>query len=285
MELFLQVGRLHGLFPGLHFVRISPDGIDLPVVDDEPVGVRPLPAGVGVGAKPGMDGGNGRFIVWILKISEEGAKLSYQEHAFVHNGPAGHGDHIGVVVALLEHPSCNIKLPVKIQSLLHLLRLFDKSLLDIRHTFPSFVAQDLRMDRDLTESQKFHSFFLHDDLKHFFRLVAFQLFLREKQLCDPVLSFFSQLDICLFADFGKEFMGDLKQNPHTVAGFPFCVFSRPVLQVLHNVERPLHRQMAFDPPAVHHGADPAVVMFKCGTIESLLLFSHTWSLLAFFSFP
>ena len=141
------------------------------------------------------------------------------------------------------------------------------------------------MDRDLTESQKLHSFFLHDDLKHLFRLVAFQLFLREKQLCDPVLSFFSQLDVCLFADFGKEFMGDLKQDPHTVAGFSFCVFSRPVLQVLHNVERPFHRQVAFDPPAVHHGADPAVIMFKCGTIESLLLFSHTWSLLACFSFP
>ena len=51
VHLILKIVGLHILFPGDHLVHISPDGINLSVVDDETVGVSPHPAGIGVGAE------------------------------------------------------------------------------------------------------------------------------------------------------------------------------------------------------------------------------------------
>ena len=84
-----QIFGGHGFFPCPHLVRISQDGVDLPVVYHEPVRMGPLPAWIGVGAEPGMDHGDSRFVILILQVFEEETQLSYQEHALVDNGPAG----------------------------------------------------------------------------------------------------------------------------------------------------------------------------------------------------
>ena len=55
---FQMVGR-HGLLTGQHFVGISADRVDLTVVNDKTVGMRPHPAWIRVGAEPGVNHGNG----------------------------------------------------------------------------------------------------------------------------------------------------------------------------------------------------------------------------------
>ena len=45
MHVILKILGLHVFLPGHHLVHISPDGVDLPVVDNESVGVGPHPAG------------------------------------------------------------------------------------------------------------------------------------------------------------------------------------------------------------------------------------------------
>ena len=59
MKLPLQIRRFHIFFPCQHFVRVSPDRIDLAVVNDKTVRMRSLPAWIGIGAEPGVYHGNG----------------------------------------------------------------------------------------------------------------------------------------------------------------------------------------------------------------------------------
>ena len=229
MELFLQVGRLHGLFPGLHFVRISPDGIDLPVVDDEPVGVRPLPAGVGVGAKPGMDGGNGRFIVRILKISEEGAKLSHQKHTLIHNGPAGKGYHISVIRGLLEYPPCDIQSAVKGKSLRCICGLLYKALHNVGHTLHRFMSKYIGKGGHFTPAQKLHAFLLYNNLKHLLCLIAAKLLLGEEKHANAVFPFPAQVNSQRFGHLHKKFVGYLGQNANAVSRLSFRILTGSVL--------------------------------------------------------
>ena len=143
--LFGEEIRMHGLFTGEHLVRISFDRIDLTVVYDETVRVRPVPAGHGIRGKPGMDHGNGRFIILIFQIREEGAELPHQKHSLVDDGPAGKRRHIGIGTALLKFPADHIELPVKIQIRLGILRPLDKDLIDIRHALSGLGSEHIRV--------------------------------------------------------------------------------------------------------------------------------------------
>ncbi len=100
--------RFHVLFACLHLIRISPNGIDFPVMYNETVRVRPLPAWIRVGGKAGVDNGNRGLVVLILQIGKESAKLSHKEHAFIHYGSAGQTDHISHIRGLLKGSSQNI---------------------------------------------------------------------------------------------------------------------------------------------------------------------------------
>ena len=93
---------LHVLLSGLHLIRIAPYGVDFPVMYDKAVRMRPLPAWIRVGGKTGVHYGDGRLVVLILQIGKEGAKLSHQKHALVHDGAAGKTDHISHIRGLLK---------------------------------------------------------------------------------------------------------------------------------------------------------------------------------------
>ena len=86
VHVLLHHGGAHGLLPGQHAVGVAPDGVDLAVVQDQAIGVRPLPAGGGVGGEAGVHHGNGAFKLLLLQIQIEFAQLTHQEHALVHQG-------------------------------------------------------------------------------------------------------------------------------------------------------------------------------------------------------
>ena len=62
----LQKAAGNGLLPGEHGVHVSPDGVDLTVVENEPVGMRPVPAGGGVGGEAAVNHADGGLIVLVL---------------------------------------------------------------------------------------------------------------------------------------------------------------------------------------------------------------------------
>ena len=83
--LLAHKGAGHGLFPGQHPVGIAPDGVDLAVVQDHPVGMGPLPAGIGVGGKAGVHQRDGALAVRAGQIRIEPPQLLHQEHALIYN--------------------------------------------------------------------------------------------------------------------------------------------------------------------------------------------------------
>ena len=50
--------------------------------------MRPLPAGVRIGAEPGMHEGYRGLVVRILQVFKERTQLAYQKHSFVGNRAA-----------------------------------------------------------------------------------------------------------------------------------------------------------------------------------------------------
>ena len=55
-------------------------------------------------------------------------------------------------------------------------------------------------------------------------------------------------------------MGDLQHDAHAVPGLSFRILPCTVLQVLYDMKRALHGQVALFSILIHHRADPAVVM-------------------------
>src|SRR5699024_6932684 len=78
-----------GFLPGQHGVGVALDGVDLAVVQDEPVGVGAHPAGGGVGGKAAVHHADGRLVVLVLQIGVEAAQFAHQEHPLVDDGAAG----------------------------------------------------------------------------------------------------------------------------------------------------------------------------------------------------
>ena len=63
-------------------------------------------------------------------------------------------------------------------------------------------------------------------------------------------------------------MADLQQDAHAVAGLPLGILTRPVLQMLHDLQRVIQRFMALSSFDVNDRANAAVVMLKPGIIQS-----------------
>ena len=261
-HLAVQGFRVHGLFPGQHPVDVAPDGVNLPVVQEQPVGMGPLPAGVGVGGKPGVDQGNGGFVAGVLEVPVELPQLVDQKHTLVDNGPAAEGGHIGVPHRLLILPADNVQPAVKVQVLLGLFRPADKALPDGGHAVPGPLAQNLGIHRHLPPAQKLHPVLFHQNLKELLPLAAVKPVLGKEKHADGIASWPLQVDSLLCRGGGKEGMGDLKENAHAVAGLPGGILAGPVLQLLHDLQRAVYRAVRARSGDVHHRADPTGIMFE-----------------------
>ena len=152
-----HAGRLHGFLPRQHPVGIAPDGVDFAVVENQSIGVRPLPAGGGVGGESGVNHGNGAFVAVLLQIGVKLPQLVYQEHPLIYNCSGGEGAHIGAVTALLKYPPDDIQLPVKVQPLGNISGATHKALVDGGHGLPRSGTQHLRRNRNLPPAQKGHT--------------------------------------------------------------------------------------------------------------------------------
>ena len=269
-----QCGRGHGLLTGQHAVHVAADGIDLSVVEDEAVGVCPFPAGGGIGGEAGMHHGNGGSVLFRLQIRIEPAQLSHQEQSLVHDGTAGHAHHIGVVVGLLKLTAGHVQFPVKGQSRGSVCRSADKALLDHRHARQCRRSQDLRADGHITPSQKGHPLFLQDDFQHLSGLSSLQGIRGEKEHAHGVVSGLAQIQPLCACRVPEEFMADLQQNPHAVAGLSQGILAGTVLQTLHDLQGVVHGLMGLFPVDVHHGTDAAGIPLIDGAVSQPLFLRH-----------
>ena len=75
----------------------------------------------------------------------------------------------------------DVQFSVKIDSFLHKIRLFYKTLHYHGHTIARFFAQNVRIHGHFTPPQKLHSFLFAQKLEHFLRLRSRELILGEKE--------------------------------------------------------------------------------------------------------
>ena len=187
----IQCLAVQDVFPAQHLVYVTSNGIDLTIVYHHAVRMRTLPAGVGIGTETGVHNTDCRMIIRTVQVMVEQAQLIYQEHALVYNGTAGTGNHIGFAVPLLKYHPCDIQLPVKFQTLLTVIRFFNKCLHNVRHAVQRFGTQHIRIYRHFTPAQEFQMFFLQHVLKGLHGLFIFFLSLREEEHGNSVFPLFT----------------------------------------------------------------------------------------------
>ena len=226
-----------GLFPGQHGVGVALDGVDLAVVQDEAVGVGPHPAGGGVGGKAAVHHADGGLVVLVLQIGVEAAQLPHQEHPLVDDGPAGQAGHIGAAAGLLEHPADDVQPAVKVDALGHLGRLFDEALPDGGHTVPRLLAHYLGGHRHLAPGQELQPLLAGDQLEQLHGAGPQVLVLGEEKHPYAVFPLGADGDVQPLGHLGEEFVADLQQDAHAVAGLAFGVLAGPVFQMLHDGQR------------------------------------------------
>ena len=129
-----QKCRLHIFLARLHLIHIAANGVNLPVMYDKTVRMRPLPARIRIGRKTGVHNSNRRYISFALQILKECSELVDQEHSFVYDRPAAERYHIGIIRTLLKNPPCNIEPSVKGKPLLDRRWFPDKCLHNAGHT-------------------------------------------------------------------------------------------------------------------------------------------------------
>ena len=257
-----------GLFPGQHGVGVALDGVDLAVVQDEPVGVGPHPAGGGVGGEAAVDHADGGLVVLILQVGVELPQLVDQEHALVDNGAAGQAGHIGAAGSLLKDPADDVQPPVKVDALADLGGLLDEALPDGGHAVPCLLAHHVGIHGHFAPGQEVQALFPGDDFKQFHGADAEMFVLREEEHTHTVFPLAADVDVQLVGDLGEELVADLEQDAHAVAGFAFGVLAGAVFQMFHDGQRIADRLMAFAALDVHHGADAAGIVLKPGIIQA-----------------
>ena len=214
-----------------------------------------------------MDHADGGLIVLVLQIRVELPQLLDQKHALIHDGAAGQAAHVGLLTGLLEHPANHIQPPVKGDTSGHSRRLSHKRLPDAGHTVPCLLPQILGAYRHLPPAKEGQPLLLADDLKQLLCLIALQLFLREEEHANAVFPLRAQRDARSRGGLCKEFMADLQQDAHAIAGFSLSILPCPVFQMLHDLQRVIQRPVAFASLDIHDRADAAVVVFKPGIVQ------------------
>ena len=125
------------------------------------------------------------------------------------------------------------------------------------------------MYRNFSPAEEIQAFFLYNNFKDIFSLIAFQLILRQEEHPDTVISLAFQVNPQRLTDFLKELMGYLQKNTDTVSGLSFCVLSCSVFQVLYDLKRSGNCAVALHALNIYDRTDTAVIVFKTLTVKSL----------------
>ena len=268
VHVVLHDGAGDALFTGQHGIRVALDGVDLAVVQDEPVGVGTHPAGVGAGRKAAVHHADGGFVILVLQVKVEQAQIVHQEHALVDDGAAGQAGHIGAVAGLLEHPADDVEPAVKINALAHTGRLFDEALPDGGHAVPGLLAHGIGVYRHPAPCQKLKPLLVGDQLKQLHGLCPQVLVLGEEEHADTVFPLVAQADVQLIGHLGEELVADLQQDAHAVAGLALGILTGAVLQTLHDGERIADGLVAFAALDIHHSANAAGIVLKLWIVQT-----------------
>ena len=227
--------------------------------------MSPLPAGGGVGGKPGVHHGNGALGTRILQIQVEFPQLVHQKHTLVYHRPGGEGANIRTFAALLKDPADYIQPPVKGQPRFHILRSPHKALVNAGHGILGPLPQHLRVYRHLTPAQEGNALLAANHLKELLGLAALEALLREEKHTGAIVALFPQGII----KGAVELVGHLQQYAYAVAHLPGGILTGPVFQPFYNGQGIVHHIVAGDTIDIYNRADAAGIVLKGFLIQCL----------------
>ena len=255
-------GGRHRLLAGEHPVDVAADGVDLAVVEDDAVRVRPLPRGRGVGGEAGVDEREGGGIVRVLQIRIELPQLPDQKQALIDDRPAGHGHDVGAGDGVLILAPGQIQPAVKIQPARCRVRAADEALRDVGHAAPGLFAQDLRTDRHVPPEQQLQPLAREDHLQQLPAAHALERVLREEDHGRAVIARVRERLPRLLRRLLKQRVRQLRHDADAVAGGAVGVLAGAVRELFDDLQRAVERFMCSLSADIDNSADAAGVMLR-----------------------
>ncbi len=240
-----EVGLEHRL-AGVHPVDIAPQGVDLPVVGQVTIGMRPVPARERVGAEARVHQRQRRFHRRVLQVRVILPQLRRQQHPFIDQRLVRKARDVeklaprhlaGVADGILSAPADDIKLALEGHVLRQSVVPPDEHLAHQRFARPRGLAHRRIVGGNRAPSQDLLSFLGHDLAKELLAFGLLRTLRRQKDHADPVGPGAGQRNPPLPSDQFQELVRRLDEDAGPVARIGLAAARAPVVQVQQRLKR------------------------------------------------
>ena len=262
---------------GVHPVDIAAQGVDLAVVGDVAVWMRPRPGRKGVGREARVDHGDGALDALVEQVRVEGSQLGGVEHPLEDDRPAAERGDVEVAAArngrsrngLLDQAADDVELSLERHVLDHPLRSVDEDLADQGLAGLGARAQSRIIGRDLAPTQEVKPLFLHDTLKETEAVDAADLVGREEDHPYAVAAPAAQPDAGFGGHLGQEAVGYLDGQAGAVAGVLLGAGGPAVLEIDQDGQGVANDSMGRAACDIHDESEAARIVLEGWVIKTL----------------
>ena len=271
-----QLGLEQGL-AGPHPVHVAPEGVDLAVVRQIPVGMGARPARESVGAEAGMDQRQGALHGRVGQIRIILLDLLGHEHALIDQRLAGQAADVkilagfiaGVADGVLGPAPNHIQLALEVHRGLHAGPPADDHLPHKRLSGPGGVTQVAVVGGHGAPAEQLQPLLLHDLPQATLAFPGVGLLDREKYIAHAIAALGRQRNAGIPAGLLHEAVGHLDEDSGAIAGVVFAPAGAPVTQIHQYLQSLVDDIMRAAPFDVGHEAHSAGFMLELRIIKPL----------------
>ncbi len=279
---FLQVVAeqlvLEETLPGVHPVDVAAERVDLAIVADVAVRVRPRPVGERVRAEARMhhrQGGGHRRVVQVREVQRQ---LPGGEHPLVHERPVRQARHIedtalhevGAANRLLDPFANDVQLALEGVVVAQAVVAADEHLADGRLGVLGGFAERGMIRRHVAPAEQRLPFLADDLVEHALDDPPLVRVGGQEHAADAVAPGRGERDVEAVALLLEEGVWHLEENARAVAGVLLATARAAVLQVEQNLDGLLDQVVRFAVLEVGDEADAAGVVLVVGVVQPLL---------------
>ena len=278
LEVVAEQPRAEHRLARVHPVLVAAEGVDLAVVDQVAVRMRPLPAREGVGAEAGMDEDDGRFEERVRQVGEIVLDLAGGQHPLVDDGAAGNALEVEVLAAwpaaavadLVAGPLADdVELALEVELPGQSVAGADEQLPYAGLTGARRVAEIGLAGGHVAPAQDRLALFGGDFLEPLLAGAPPGFVRGQEQHADAVAALLRQFHPLAGQLVSEEAVRYLGEDSGAVAGVDLAAAGPAVVEIAQHLERLLHDAVGRGPLDVGDKPDAAAIAFVLGMIEAL----------------
>ena len=278
LEVVAEQPRAQHRLARVHPVLVAPESVDLAVVDQVAVRVRPLPAREGVGAEAGVDEDDGRFEERVRQVGVVALDLAGGQHPLVDDGAAGNALEVEILAArpaaavadLVAGPLADdVELALEVELPGQLGAGGDEQLPDAGLAGARRVPEIGLAGGHVAPAQDRLPLFGGDLLEPLLAGAAIGFVGGQEQHGDAVAAPLRQVHPLPGQLVPEEAVRYLGEDAGAVAGVDLAAAGAAVVEIAQHLERLLHDAVGRVPPDVCDKPDAAPVVLVFGVIEAL----------------